>query len=124
MNEDLVATITHARFTSVVQQGYVMGDVDDFLDRLVAHLSVGASVRDMIEANHFPVASWTETYDRYDVDLLLSQVKHKAQVDPDAPLPAPEVAPPARGAMPHVPQPRAEAMTQKKGLLARIFTAD
>lgn len=122
MNEDLIATITTARFTPVVRQGYVMGDVDEFLDRLVIRLSVGTPVREMIETTRLPLATWTESYSQREVDLLLSQVKHKAQVDPDAP-PTPEIVPPEPEAMPHVPQPRTEGIGEKKGLFSRIFTS-
>ena len=122
MNEDLVTLVTEARFTPVVREGYVMADVDGFLEQLADRLAVGAPVRELIEATRLPIASWKETYARYEVDLLLSQVKHKAltrDVEPEdklAPTPAAEL---------HVPQPRAETVVEKKekGLLARIFTA-
>ena len=50
MNEDLIATITNARFTPVFKEGYAMGVVDEFLDGVVTRLSAGAPVRPMIEA--------------------------------------------------------------------------
>ena len=123
MNEDLIATVTGARFTPVVRQGYVMGDVDQFLERLVVRLAAGRPVRELIEATRFPVASWTETYERTEVDLLMAQVKHKAQVDPDAPSEPVDAAPPETAVMPHVPQPRTEGVVEKKGLFSRIFSS-
>ena len=123
MNEDLITTITGARFTPVVRQGYVMADVDEFLERLVVRLTAGRPVREIIEETQLPVASWSETYERTEVDLLLAQVKHKAQVDPDAPPEPADAAPPESVVMPHVPQPRTESVMEKKGLFARIFSS-
>lgn len=119
MNEDLVSTITSARFTSEFRQGYEMGTVDEFLDRLVAQLSAGGPVKEMIESTRFPVARWREAYNIREVDLLVAMVKHKARVSPSR---AAE-APPAAVVPLHVPQPRAEAIVEKKGLLARLFGA-
>ena len=122
MNEDLIATVTGARFTPVLRQGYVMGDVDQLLERLVVRLGAGQPVRELIESTRIPVASWSETYERHEVDLLLAQVKHKAEVDPDAPLEPVDEAPPEPAVM-HVPQPRTETVVEKKSLFARIFSS-
>lgn len=120
MNEDLVTLVRTARFTPVFRQGYVMGDVDEFLDRVARSLSVGRPVAPMIEANRFPIASWTEAYNREEVDLLLAQVKHKAQVSDTAPEEEVEMAPPVVEAV-RVPEPRTEGIVEKKRVFARIF---
>ena len=124
MNEDLIATITNARFTPVFKEGYAMGVVDEFLDGLLTRLSVGAPVRPMIEATRFPIARWQEAYSRAEVDLLLSQVKHKALVrDLEAEPLIEEAAAPPVAAEPRIPAPRAETVVEKKGVLARFFSS-
>ena len=123
MNEDLVTTITTARFTRMFRDGYEMQVVDEFLDRLVVRLSAGLPVKEMIEEARFPVASWHETYERREVDLLMSQVKHRALVADPVPDENEVAVEPTVAEAPRIPQPRGESDAEKKGLLSKLFSS-
>jgi len=71
-NADVVREIKNVRFRPRrIRTGYVMGEVDRFLDVLVMAAERGDDLADLIRGAGFTLASWREVYDHEEVDEFL-----------------------------------------------------
>ena len=127
----LARKITNAVFTTVrLREGYDMGQVDTFLDDLVAALEDDRPVDDLIREARFVPVRLREGYDMAEVDELLARVlsatggSASRSVDrtPWAYRTRPEPAPadPAPAAYP-TPTGAEGVIEEHRGLLARLL---
>ncbi|MGH3346390.1 MAG: DivIVA domain-containing protein [Nocardioides sp.] len=113
MSDDLIGLIENVRFTPVrAMEGYDMGEVDQFLDKLVGALTAGGPVVAMIDGVDFTTTRWREGYDVGDVDRLLQRVREESGGGPVVP-PSP-TAEDSRS-------PRPDVVSEQSGLLSRLF---
>lgn len=71
----LIHLITTARFSPVrLGDGYLMSEVDQLLDRLVAELEAGRAIGALAAGARFTRVRWREAYRRDDVDELLQRL--------------------------------------------------
>lgn len=74
-NSAVVQRINDARFTPLrFRHGYVMTQVDDFLDELVAAVSAGESIAGLVKEVRFPQSRMRESYLIEDVERFLLQL--------------------------------------------------
>src|SRR4051794_13212792 len=77
---DVIRDIERVRFTPVrMREGYDMGEVDEFLDRLVEAARAGRSFGAMVAGTTFTRVRLREGYDIADVDTFLARM---AEVTP------------------------------------------
>lgn len=77
---DLVEVITRVRFRPVrIPEGYVMADVDDLLDRIVAALGRGEPVGPVIDSARLGRVRVREGYDVGEVDRFVEELRRTAQ---------------------------------------------
>lgn len=69
---DVAREIANVRFRPRrFRSGYVMGEVDQFLDTLEKAAERGDDLTELIRAAGFTLASWREVYDHEEVDAFL-----------------------------------------------------
>lgn len=105
---DLAKQIESVRFTPVrLREGYDMNQVDQALDALVEAARRGEALGPLVSTIRFARVRWREGYDVDEVDAFLEKI---SGVRPPAPEPAPMQA----SGTPQV-------ITERPGLLERIF---
>jgi DivIVA domain-containing protein len=78
VNEDLACEVSGVRLTPVrLREGYDMGQVDDFLDRLEVAVAGDGSVRPLVDSAVFTPVRFREGYDMTEVDLLIDRIANE-----------------------------------------------
>jgi DivIVA domain-containing protein len=114
--DDLAATIRAARFTPTrLRKGYDQGDVDKFLDELVAAVQAERPLRPLVDAARFSTTKVTEGYDMSEVDDFLDRVTGAPQAAPQESPAYEQYVAPAAG------EPLPTAVQEQKGLLSRLL---
>jgi DivIVA domain-containing protein len=123
VSDDLVRRINDQRFTPVrLREGYDMGEVDQFLDRLVAGLEHAQPLAPLVESARFTPVRLREGYDMGEVDRFLDEVvaAQQAAGSTGVPVPpAPPREPPVAADRPASGHP--SVIEEKPGLWARVF---
>lgn len=103
LRPDLAVRIRKARFTPVrLREGYDMGEVDRFLDRLEKAVETGTDTAPAVAAARFTPVRLREGYDMRDVDDFLEEIVAEQR------RPAPPIADPG-------------VIVEQRGLLSRLF---
>lgn len=125
VNEALVDKVANARFTPVrMQEGYDMGEVDRFLDRLCERLSAGEPIAGFVARARFTPTKIREGYAMGDVDDFLDRVVAEADVTTGLPeTTAPPAAAPPAASPPEVASDLewTNPISEVRSPLARLF---
>lgn len=115
---DIADRIRNARFKPVrLSEGYDMGEVDRFLDRLEQAHAGGEPLAPLVAQARFGSVRLREGYDMREVDAFLDELA--ATDRPDTAAPAPAIEPQPSGTQPSVVQP--SVVQEQRGLLGRLF---
>lgn len=105
---DIAERIRNARFKPVrLSEGYDMGEVDRFLDRLQQAHAGGEPLAPLVEQARFGSVRLREGYDMREVDAFLDELAATDRPDTAAAAPAIESQP--------------GVVQEQRGLLSRLF---